>query len=194
MCRRLRHASSRPRADREAAGFTLLELLVVLALLGLVAGVVAPSVGLVGSQGDIRSAVRKVGGAVHEARTLAGRTRMWAELRIVPGSYSKTRDAYSPVVMELTGSDPDGEPMDMGRVELPEGVVLRDVLVETVGEDTGFKPGETVVLRFHPRGLAMPAAVRLTTDQAEATVCVHPVVGVTYLEELASLEQCKREK
>lgn len=180
-------------------GFTMLELLVVMAILALVAGVVAPSVGLVGHKGGLKSAVRKIGGAVHEARTHAGRTRAWAELSIMGGALiEEGEDAgdYTPIVLKLTGRDIDGEPVDLGRVELPEGVELHDVLVESAGEEEHeeFDPEQPVALHFHPRGLTLPAAVRLESGDDAATVCVYPVAGVALIEDFASLEQCKREK
>lgn len=179
----------------------MLELLVVMAILALVAGVVAPSVGLVGNQGGLKTAVRRIGGAVHEARTHAGRTRSWAELTITGGTLiEQGEDAGSrtPVVLALSGRDVDGDPVDLGEVKLPEGVVLHDVLVERAGGDEDGDeerdPGDPFVLSFHPRGLTLPAAVQLVFGDRAATVCVYPVGGVSLIEDLASLEECKREK
>ena len=181
---------------RRRGGFTLIELLVVMGILALVAGVVAPSVGLVGQGGGLDAAARRVGGAVHEARVHAGRTRTWAELTIIPDRVVRKgakKGERTEVVLRLRGRDADGEPLDLGRSTLPEGVELHDVLVEGMGEDEDFDPGKAVVLRFHPRGITLPAAVRLEKDGEVATVCVHPVTGVSLIDDWASLEQCKRE-
>lgn len=179
-----RPASGRAPRGSLRGGFTLLELLAVMAILVIVAGVVAPAVGLVGRHGGLAKAARQIGGAVHEARTHAGRTRTWAELSVSVGSVKKR----GPVVLRLTGRDADGASVDLGRVELPGAVTLEGVLVE------GEKITDEAVLRFHPRGLTLPAAVRLDSDEDELTVCVKPINGVSVIEGLASLEQCKRDE
>lgn len=189
MTARTSRAGTWIRAPRP--GFTMLEILVVLVILALVAGVVAPSVGLVGNKGGLKTAVRRLAGAVHEARTQALRTGAWAELTISGGRPVGKKKA-GPIVLDLAGRDADGLQVNLGKVELPEDVALNEVLVE--GEDIAERTqGEPVVLRFHPRGLTRPAAVRLVGSNASATVCLGAVSGATMIDGLASLEQCTRE-
>ena len=177
-------------------GFTLIELLVVIGILALVAGVVAPGVGLVQYDGGLDTAVRRVGGAVYEARMHAGRTRTWAELEIVPDRVIRSgskKGEHTVVELRLHGRDEDDEPTDLGRATLPDGVELHDVLVEGRDEDDDFDAMKPVVLRFHPRGITLPAAVLLGKDTEEVTVCVHPVTGLSLVDGWVSLEQCKSE-
>lgn len=178
--------------SRERPGFTLLEMLLVMVLLALVAGLAAPSVGLVNFEGGLATSARRITGAVHEARVQAARTRSWVELEVVyPRTKRQRRLAGDgPVELVLRERDRDGVYEEFGRAELPKDVKVVDVLVEGLAEDEEQVP----VMRFHPRGMTLPAAVRLRSGDNECTLCVRPVSGVVRLDGLVGLEHCKRDE
>lgn len=112
--RRLGDSAPRPQV-RERLGFTLIEVVVVLVLLGLVAGVTAPAFRDSASTGAGGQVAREVVSLLERARTTALErgTAVRVVLDPVTGGYTVAADSAGGVV-----------PVREGRVTLPAGVTL----------------------------------------------------------------------
>lgn len=134
-----------------AAGFTLIEVLVVLAIVGL-------SLALLATRGPLRSAaadLRAAAGEVSQALRLA-RARAIATDRTVVVALDPTANAFR------VGNGP-AQP-------LPRGVALEAVAVQ------GSAPGVAVV-RFAPDGSASGGRITLSAGSRRAVVAVEWLTG-----------------
>ena len=144
MLSRVRIRRSSRRSSRSRSGFTLLELVLVLALLAVMAGVAAP--GLAAFQGglELRSGAMRVASALLRARMGALADGAPWELRVIgPSSFEVGPE----------GSEP-------GQEILPGGVVFARV---TSGGD----------VRFQPTGRADNATFTLARSGQEREVVVN---------------------
>lgn len=170
----MRARTSRAGTSNSSArrGFTLFELMLVLVLLALVAGLAAPAVGMMETRGGLETAAVRIRGAVHETRTRAMLSRRPAELLLAGRRVEMALAATDEAAREIIGS-----------AELPEGVGILAVRVQGEPDET---PGNT--LDFHPRGLTLPAVIQLSDGKNDLTLYVPPLADVTIHDGLKSLE------
>jgi general secretion pathway protein H len=143
---------SRSHPPRDAAGFTLVELVVVMAILAIVTAFVLPSIRR-GSEGlQLRSSAARVASLLREARQ-----RAVTERRPTRAVLQPSRHAVA------FGWDGSADPLH--RIELPDRLRLE----ATAG-------GET--LTFSPRGLARDARWALEAPGGRRLIVeVHGVTG-----------------
>jgi prepilin-type N-terminal cleavage/methylation domain-containing protein len=133
----------------EPAGFTLLELTVVMILLLLVLGLVLPEASSLLTDSDLRTSARRLAGAVGEARNeamLGG--QIWqlvidlesGSFWIAPAGEGKEADKPAPRKAKLVD--------DVRFIDIQKG---QDELLTT----------GRVSIRFHPRGLVEPTVIHL---------------------------------
>jgi prepilin-type N-terminal cleavage/methylation domain-containing protein len=145
----------RPVRGGGPGGFTLLELLLVLFLLGLLGGLVLPSL-----HGPLESARLRAGGAdvrtaLSQARTLA--VRDGAERAV---SFDLSRGAYA-------------VPGEEGSRSLPEGIRFASLRVR------GAAPEAAPAVRFFPDGGGEEAEILLVSPSGGRLVLrVEPLTGI----------------
>lgn len=156
----------------EPAGFTLLELAVVLFLLVLVLGLVLPEASSLLTDSDLRTSARRLAGSVGEARNeamLGG--RIW-ELVIDLESVS--------FWIAPAGQEEEAGKLGPRKRTLAGQVRFLDV---RKGQDESQTTGR-VALRFHPRGLVEPAVIHLKGPANRVqTLSIKPFSGRLSIED-----------
>jgi len=139
---------------RSRHGFTLIELAVVLAILGLAAALIFPRLsGSTLMRGRLRASVARIAAVATCARNRAACTRRMQILCLQTdsGEYWVNEKAPNGSQRPSTGGGAEL------RGTLPEGIEF-----ESIKTDVPFSPSEkTVKLRFSPDGWADPAMIRL---------------------------------
>jgi len=154
---------------RREAGFTLIELCVVLLLIGLFAGLLIPNLDRVG-QGNLDTSARRLRGTVkylfNEA-ALTGR-----EHRLV---YDLDHGTYQAMVLQADGELVPLQGTGKGATLL-EGVRFRELILRGHGS---FSTGE-ITTRIHPTGWLEETIIHLQ-DRAgkELTLRIAPLSGIT---------------
>ncbi|NJK91392.1 MAG: Verru_Chthon cassette protein D [Blastochloris sp.] len=111
-------------------GFSLVELLVILGILGLLVGVSIPALTSLSKGADLGSAGKSVTGQLELARQTATARNLWIELRIYETMNRSGKKFYNSLALFSVGEDEDGDgqPDEFrpeGRVVgLPRGVVF----------------------------------------------------------------------
>lgn len=148
--------------DNRDAGFTLLEMIVVLVILGLAAALVGPRMGGATPQVQLRASVQRLSAELRTARAEALRTSTSRTVTIDP-----TKRAFW---MGETGRPS----------ALPSGVVVRtfSANLATEGGDAAPVTGPLRVV-FSPDGSSSGAAIGLSVGQLAATVTVDWLTGAT---------------
>lgn len=153
---------SKPRGDPR--GFTLFELLVVMAILGLFSSLLFSRVGGLAVEGGLREAGRMIANEIRGTRNLAATTR--GEQRL---GFDLDRNLIAVPSAGLEGrlEADDGERL------LPDGVRLEDVVIR----GTGFRSGRAEI-RFHPDGSTEGALIHLRDDEGRVrTLELMPLTG-----------------
>jgi len=151
------------------AGFTLIELCVVLLLIGLFAGLLIPNLDRVG-QGNLDTSARRLRGTVkylfNEA-ALTGR-----EHRLV---YDLDHGTYQAMILQADGELAPLQGTGKGATLL-EGVRFRELILRGHGS---FSTGE-ITTRIHPTGWLEETIIHLQ-DRAgkELTLRIAPLSGIT---------------
>ncbi len=144
------------------AGFTLVEMMVVIAILGIAAGVSVPAMR------DLRSADPLVRGT-NEATTMLARTRQTAVERAETMRLS-VDPATRRYRVRTLGSDAASDSVTTDSLALPEGVTIDDAQgrLTVTFAPTGEARGDTLTLRWQGRAVAI-AADQWTGDAHVAT-------------------------
>jgi prepilin-type N-terminal cleavage/methylation domain-containing protein len=146
------------------SGVTLIEMLIVVALIGLLAGVTFPSVSAGVDTMRLNSATGSVSGLFNEALNRAERRQQVVELTI-----SKSERALS-----LRSTEPGYEK----KIILPEGVSIRSILPETPQAEEGPR-------RFllYPGGAVPRIGIEMANARnARRIVRLDPITGVPRIE------------
>ena len=167
MSRRLRPCD-RPAA---AAGFTLLELTVVLFIIGLTLTLVAPHVGSLRGM-RLKSEVRRLAGRIAFISDKAAADKLVMRLTFDLDSnryFVSQLDPYAAMPTFV----PDGT-AGAGPITLPRGVRLRDVTVENIGT---VSRGMTSC-NFYPEGYGDATIIHLDDEWGEVfTIAIDPLTG-----------------
>ncbi len=152
-----------------ASAFTLLELLVVLAILGIFLGMFSLRMGSIVSEGDLRLASRQIIAEVGYFRGKAASTRSEQFLL-----FNIDKDRLEKKIADKgTGSETfkNGQKIIL---KLPKGVDLVDISVERRGK---FQEGE-VSIRFSPNGCLERTLVHIRNKENEIyTIEFNPLTG-----------------
>ena len=157
-------------ARRRAAGFTLLELALVLALAGLVVAVVAPRLGVLGSAA-LDASTRQLATRLRFLREEAARRSTW--IRVV---FDPVERSYQAELLVQTTSGPqfiaDPSPL-YRRVVLPDSIGLE---VSGPGRVATADGRPSAIL--HPDGFADPVVVHLDDGAGrEQSIVVEPIAA-----------------
>jgi prepilin-type N-terminal cleavage/methylation domain-containing protein len=154
---------------RRASGFTLLELLVVLAILGIFLGMFSLRTGGIVSEGDLRLASRMIIAQVGYFRGKAASTRSEQFL-----FFNIDKDRLE---KEIADGETGSETFQNRReiiLQLPKGVDLVDISVERRGK---FQEGD-VSIRFSPNGCLERTLVHMRNAENEIyTIEFNPLTG-----------------
>ena len=140
-------------------GFTLLELVIVVLLLGMAAGLAVPALSQLGMDDPVAGAVREVEGLLIRARRAAAELGVSVRLvvDVATGRYEAT------TASSHTGMD-NMLPFARGALDLPAGVTL-----------AATRP--LAIFTFDPLGPAAGDTVRLIGLSGEVRVVVDPWTG-----------------
>lgn len=138
------------------SGFTLFELIIVVAILGIVLGLTIPSINFSDPERDMDTVVRRLAGAVSEARSRALLKREVLELHL---------DSKQIVLVQRNGKQ------RLGRSALPTTITISRVIVDEKDQRT---------LLFTPKGVTQPATVEIKSKSGTRTLFVKPIQGVSY--------------
>ena len=156
----------------EPAGFTLLELAVVLLLLVVVLGLVLPEASSLFTDSDLRTSARRLAGSVAGARNeamLGGRIQELV-IDLESGSFW----------IAPAGEVEEGRKPGSGKRTLAGQVRFLDI---RKGEDETRNTGR-VALRFHPKGLVEPAVIHLKgAGNRVRTLSIKPFNGRLSIED-----------
>lgn len=143
--------------NQRSAGFTLFELLIVMAIMGMMFGMLVININIGSTSGDMKTAIRRIAGAVSEARSRALLKRTPLELHFK----REGLELYQMV---------DNKKLRIGNAPLPADVFIDDVEID--GEH------DKRILIFQSKGITQPATISLTSDDERQTVVVGPIQGI----------------
>jgi type II secretion system protein H len=138
------------------SGFTLFELIVVVAILGIILGLTIPSINFSDPERDMDTVVRRLAGAVSEARSRALLKRETLELHIKPNHI---------FLVQRNGKQ------QLGKSALPTTITISRVIVDEKDQRT---------LLFTPMGVTQPATVEITSQSGIRTLRIKPIQGISY--------------
>lgn len=138
-----------------ARGFSLIELLVVLILIGVMAGVVGPAVGRFLDSMEFKRQTGKVMAAVRYARLKA-----ITEGKLVLMTAS---DVDGPTTLVLSGGVNEVRELDL--------------------DETATLELEPLELGFSPEGYATPGLITLTIGERKENIFIDPLTGIPLLED-----------
>jgi len=163
-----------PRTSR-VEGFTLLELLVVLAILGVLLGIFSLGTGSILSSGDLRLAAREILSEVASARGRAAGSR--SEQVLV---FNLDENRLEREIKEKGGESVSFRHGKKTVLTMPRGVVLVDIRVENRGK---FQEGKAAV-HFFPNGCLERMLIHLKNLKESAyTIEINAVTGQATLYE-----------
>ena len=160
-------------AHHRKSGFTLVELLAVVTIMGMMAGVVAWSWAASLPRAELNSTVHDIAAAVSGARSDAIARN--GEFRIY---YDLDANSYRVVSPYRSGgglAQTDEERVIVKRVRFPESIDMKRVTIDGLQYDSG-----TVFVTFDPLGSATGHTVSLlqAPNETPATVEVLPLTGL----------------
>ena len=172
-----RTSSSRDGGDAPLAGFTLIEILAVVLIIGMVLAIVLPNLDRITPKHRLASAAREIASTSELARHLAiTRSALYSVLYELDPPGSRGRAIYR--ILLPPGEDGQRDSLS-GRV-LPDGVAIRSV---SVAGGSGASSGE-VLIDFSPTGEDGAHIVVLENeDGALLSVKFQPLVGIASFSE-----------
>ncbi|MFC1867801.1 Tfp pilus assembly protein FimT/FimU [Thermodesulfobacteriota bacterium] len=155
---------------RGSHGFTLMELLIVIFILGMFCFMLTPRLENIFSGGDLRLASRIIIGEIRNARGVAAYSHRNQVLRM-----NMDEGLIYPVLME-----PVGEGVSPVGLPLPDGVRLEDVVTLSKGV---LREGDAMI-RFLANGCVEKSLIHLKNETEEIfTLDINPLTGNVILHE-----------
>jgi prepilin-type N-terminal cleavage/methylation domain-containing protein len=153
-------------------GFTLIEILLVLVILGILSSLLAVRIRGGFTTGDLKHAGRMIIGAISELRGKAAYTRRDQIL-----AFNVDKNYYYPLdpsENQAAASKPIPEKEDNEFIELPPGIELEDVVVLSKGK---VQEGE-VNIRFFANGCVERSLIHLKNHKDDVyTLEINPITG-----------------
>ena len=155
-------------------GFTLLELLVVLFLVGLFSALLSIRIEGVVSGGDLRLATRLIIGEINELRGKAAYTRKDQEL-----GFNLDENSFYPIESEPEDEEPFGWFSEKNDSELnvrrvPDGVKVEDLVIFSKGK---VQEGEAKI-KFYANGSVERSLIHLRNEKDSVyTLEINPLTG-----------------
>ena len=171
-----------PSPGRSGAGFTLVELMVVLVIVGLMVGVSATKLDFMVPKYKLRGAAREVAGLLKQARSRAAGSGkdVYVEFDLPLGRYWVLVAFPKPVESGLTNDPAALEYQPILEQALPEGVKFVDVIQ---GEKDRYDTGRAR-LKVSPFGSSASLIVNLrNTDEREMSLRMNGLTGATLFQE-----------
>lgn len=168
--------SSRGPAPSASAGFTLVELTLVILVIGIVGALVLPRFGGLLDRQQTRRSVNVLRGMVRQLHAKAALTK-----RIYRLNFDLEGQRVTACYLQSLSPDESEEAAcvvessrEMRGFDMPGAVRLLDVV-----SASGEKISEgTAMTHFHPTGLAEPSVVHLQTlDDTHVTLFIEPLAG-----------------
>ena len=154
-----------PRACLATAGFTILEIIIVLFLLVGLLGIVLPRISL---DENLASVGRRIVGTVRSLQGMAMLTQKTVRLYV-----DMDRGAYWPMILDGNQEKVPTDPTWSTPLNLPESIHFSDILVRQ-----GEKGSGRVVLFFYPTGRIDPATIHLVDASNNIlAIAIEPVTG-----------------
>jgi general secretion pathway protein H len=167
----LSRSSTREGTRRKEAGFTLLEIAVVLFLMGLMMLIAMPYIGGISST-ELKSASRRLAGRATYLYDEASSRKLVIQLVFDldnNGYFVMIADPYSMQPAFFPDRSPSG-----ARVRLPDSVRIRDVTVENIGTVSR----GTVATQFYPEGYVDATLIHLIDQRGRImTLRIDPLTG-----------------
>jgi prepilin-type N-terminal cleavage/methylation domain-containing protein len=156
-------------------GFTLLELIVVMALIALIASFSVPQMANFLYADQLKVTVRKLIGLIHQSSQLAQRHQAPYLLK-----YQQKERTFivGPEQVEEKEKETEKVEKKENRFQLPDSVAVRD-LWSWYG---GTRPPEEFVIRFNHNGYVEPTVIHLRKDDGqEISVVLSPFLGKVHI-------------
>jgi prepilin-type N-terminal cleavage/methylation domain-containing protein len=152
----------------ESSGFTLVELLVVIVLMGVMLALAVPSTRDVLTGDNLKKASRQLIGMVNKLRVEAVRDQMDYILCLdIPNS------AYWVFASDMTPEKQDE--IKKRPQHLPSGVVILGI----VGENNKKQSADEARIKFGKKNICSPFVIHLAYEEDRMTMVINPFLGVT---------------
>ncbi len=160
--------------ENRLSGFTLLELLVVLFLLGLFSALISVRIEGVVSGGDLRLATRLIIGEINELRGKAAYTRKDQEL-----GFNLDENSFYPIESEPEDEEPFGwlsekNDSELNARKVPDGVKIDVLVIFSKGK---VQEGEAKI-KFYANGCIEKSLIHLRNERDNVyTLEINPLTG-----------------
>lgn len=160
--------------QKNLQGFTLIELMVVLAIIGLILGVVTTRIDFLIPGSRLNAAAREIASSLALANSHAAVSGRSVIIRYDMGN------RFHCLILPATSPNKKREALAPNR--LPDGVHFQDINV--AGKEYLSKRGAWVEISITPLGTVQPHVIHLVNDNKnKVTIEVNPVTGLVQIKE-----------
>lgn len=151
----------------DSRGFTLLEIIVVCALIGIMLTISIPSMRGAFFSDPLKASARKIIGLINDVRQTAARTSTAHQLNL---SQVENRIWYEEVATSEDGEKNEDEEPRSHEVQLPDSVRLDSVWLHS----SGITSESLVKVWISKKGYVEPAALQLESDEETLAIQLNP--------------------